>query len=427
MSVEPALPTARQNALTSERQHPSDGGIAAWAKVIGCFLIYLNTWGIATSFGVYQTQYQLDTLRTYSASTISWIGTTQVFLLLFVAIVAGPLHDRGYSRWLLYIGCGLVVVGNFMLSLSSSFWQIVLTQSICIGVGSGLIFVPAVAIVCNAFTAKRPIALGVASTGSAVGGTIFPVLFRQLVPTMGLNWTTRVFGFIMLATSVLAIILLRPGNDIPEPQFRTVTANSPAFLDLSAFREPPFAFLCAGLFFVELGYWIPPFTITPYAQLSLGTGAGYAFYLLAILNAGSIMGRILPAFVAQVRSVGPAWTLVAGSLALGILVLCWIAIFTTTGITIWAVLTGFMSGIAVSIPSSVVTSLSAFKQVGTRSGMMWTVVAFASLIGAPIAGVLVDTSTNSYKWGQLFSGLSIVTGSAMLCVPAVYIQRKRID
>lgn len=54
---------------------------------------------------------------------------------------------------------------------------------------------------------------------------------------------------------------------------------------------------------------------------------------------------------------------------------------------------------------------------------MWTVGAFAELIGAPIAGVLVrqkhlDGETTSYIGAQVFGGASIALGAALLLVPA---------
>ena len=281
-----------------------------------------------------------------------------------------------------------------------------------------MLFVPAVTAVSNATESRRPLALGLAATGSALGGTVFPIMFKKLVPSIGFAWTNRVFGFIELALSIPAIFLLgtltarTPQENGPRP--------SKLKFDARAFREPPYAFLCAGLFFVELGFWIPPFTIGPYAKISLGTSTDYAFYLLAIMNGGSFAGRILPAFAAQVQRIGPGWVLVAGTLMLSALVLAWIGIHNVTGITIWA-------GIAVSVPNAVLPKISPSSTAGARSGMMWAIVAFAALIGSPLAGLLVDTYTGNYRNGQLFSGLSICLGSAMLCVPAVYISRQKMD
>ena len=145
------------------------------------------------------------------------------------------------------------------------------------------------------------------------------------------------------------------------------------------------------------------------------------------MNSGSFAGRVIPAYIAQIRRIGPAWVFVAGALSLGILILSWLTIHTIAGITVWAVFMGFMSGIVVSIPNAVVSKLSSFATVGSRSGMMWTFASFAALVGAPIAGVLIDNKTHNYRNGQLFSGISMCLGAAMLCVPAVHVTRKRLD
>jgi hypothetical protein len=113
----------------------NSGGMAAWLKILGCFFVFMNTWGLASSFGVYQAYYEANTLSSYSPSAISWIGTLQVFLLGFTGIFAGPLYDRGYVQALLGIGFLLVTLGLFMLSLSTSYYEVLLSQGICIGIG----------------------------------------------------------------------------------------------------------------------------------------------------------------------------------------------------------------------------------------------------------------------------------------------------
>ncbi|KAF4427554.1 MFS transporter asaE [Colletotrichum fructicola] len=401
------VPDATQEpASNTVSQFPNcPNGGKAWLKVGGSWLIFMNTYGIASTYGAYQAYYQTEKLASTSPSAISWIGTTQVFLLGFTGILAGPLYDSGYIRSLLAVGGFLVVFGFFMLSLAAD----------------GLLYVPGVSIVSNAFTTKRPIATGIAATGSAVGGVLFPILFRNLEPRMGFPWVNRIFGVLVLVTSLFALILLRP-DPIQNPPRR----RGGELLDSSALKDTPYLFFCLGLFFVELGYWIPPFIIAPYAQLSLGTSADFAFYLLAYMNAGSLAGRILPAWIAQVRTIGPIWVLIVGCLSLGALILGWIGIRDVTGITIWGVSVGFMSGIAVALPNAIVPRLAPYANVvGARTGMMWCFVAFAALIGAPIAGVLVDTATNDYSRGQLFSGLSICLGAALLCVPAVHVGRRK--
>ena len=124
--------------LAARTIEPPNGGTPAWLKVFGCFLIFINTYGIASSFGSYQAFYEIHGLPSYSPSAISWIGTIQVFLLGFMGIVAGPLYDRGHVRLLLATGCFMLVFGFFMLSISHKFYQIMLSQGVCVGLGTSV-------------------------------------------------------------------------------------------------------------------------------------------------------------------------------------------------------------------------------------------------------------------------------------------------
>ncbi len=60
-------------------------------------------------YGVYQTFYQ-----TNFASNISWIGSIQSFLLLFVDAMTGVI-DAGYLRSLHWLGAGLSIFGMMVI------------------------------------------------------------------------------------------------------------------------------------------------------------------------------------------------------------------------------------------------------------------------------------------------------------------------
>lgn len=125
--------------------------------------------GVINSFGAYQEYYSSGLLKDRSASQISWIGTIQGFLLEVMGIFVGPMFDVGYFHSLLYTGSFLIVLGTMLLSLCTAYWQVMLAQGICIGIGGGLVFVPSVAIVAAFFTSRRPIAIGLVVSASSVG------------------------------------------------------------------------------------------------------------------------------------------------------------------------------------------------------------------------------------------------------------------
>ncbi|MCJ1240407.1 hypothetical protein MMC14_008409 [Varicellaria rhodocarpa] len=153
---------------------PPDGGTTAWLVVLGGWCCYLSSYGWLSSIGVFQTYYEQNTLSTYSASTISWIVSVQVFILSGMAPVNGKIFDGYGSNALLWTGTFLHIFGIMMLSLSTQYYQIFLAQSLCSGIGAAMIFHAATNAVATWFQKRRGLALGLASSGSSIGGVIMP-------------------------------------------------------------------------------------------------------------------------------------------------------------------------------------------------------------------------------------------------------------
>jgi MFS family permease len=122
------------------------------------------------TYGVYQTFYEVDFLNSTPSSTIAWIGSIQAFLLLVVGAASGPVYDAGYFRSLILVGSFLIVFGHMMLSLCTTFWQVLLSQAFCVGCGLGCLFTPSVAILSTYFNTKIATAVGLAASGSSLGG-----------------------------------------------------------------------------------------------------------------------------------------------------------------------------------------------------------------------------------------------------------------
>lgn len=125
--------------------------------------------GVLNTFGAYQTYYETQVLFSASSSTISWVGSVQSSLLLVLGLVTGPLYDRGYFHILLAAGGFMIVFGHMMLSISHEYYQVLLAQGFCTGIGAGLIYIPGLAILSTYFSTKLPIANGIAASGSGVG------------------------------------------------------------------------------------------------------------------------------------------------------------------------------------------------------------------------------------------------------------------
>jgi MFS transporter, MCT family, solute carrier family 16 (monocarboxylic acid transporters), member 3 len=162
---------------------PPDGGLRAWTQVLAGHLINSLTWGAPASFGVYQLYYT-ETLN-LPPSQVSWIGSLQVFLTFFLSAFSGRLADAGYTRHLLFVGLFLILFGTFMTSLCTQYWQILLAQGVCTGIGMGTVFMPAVATVGTYFSTKKSMALAISASGTGTGSLIFPSTVQYLIPQIG--------------------------------------------------------------------------------------------------------------------------------------------------------------------------------------------------------------------------------------------------
>ena len=68
------------------------------------------------------------------------------------------------------IGNFLVVFGVMMTSLGTKYYQIFLSQGVCVGIGAALIWVPSLANIVASFPpAERALPMGVVAAGSSIG------------------------------------------------------------------------------------------------------------------------------------------------------------------------------------------------------------------------------------------------------------------
>ncbi|KIX04723.1 uncharacterized protein Z518_05593 [Rhinocladiella mackenziei CBS 650.93] len=401
---EPVNITSSTTNVADDPGPPPNGGLYAWLQVMGSFFLFFNSWGTVNAFGVFQTYYENNPLWHEPPSNISWIGSIQAFLLLLIGVITGPAYDAGYFRALITTGAILIPLGFMMTSLAKEYWQTMLAQAFCIGIGNGCIFIPSVAILPQYFSTRKALANGIAASGSSLGGVIYPIVFRRVEQQLGFGWATRVIGFISFATVWFSVLVMKP---------RIIPKHKRHLTDLAAFKEIPYVLFCAAMFFGFVGFYGPVYYIQPYAIGKGITSENVGFYLLPILNAASIPGRIVPNFVADFT--GPLNVLIPCSMITGILALIWIGITNFGGTLTFAMLYGFFSGGFVSMPPVAVVTLTAdMRKLGTRMGQCFFISAFGLLMGTPVSGAILSSS-GGWLGVQLFSGISIfVTGLLLL-------------
>jgi MFS family permease len=396
---------------------PPDGGLTAWSQVLAGVFLNMLAWGYPSTFGVYQPYYR-DTLGLPEAQ-ISWIGSLQVFLAFAMCTISGRLADAGYVRSTIIVGCFLVVFGTFMTSLCTEYWQIFLAQGLCTGVGLGLIFMPPMSVINSYFLKNRSSAMAIAATGTGLGSVIFPATIQYLIPRIGFPWAVRCAAFVALFVSILAVLLLKP-------QLRPRKAGP--LIEWDAFKEGPYLLYILGafLFFWALyfGYFYVSMVsrrllplnahhtkINAYARNVIHFSTTDSVQLLLITNGMSVPSRPIVGYLAD-RHFGPINLYAFHTLVLGCLIFAWTGVTTRTGMYVFSVFFGLANGAAQGLFGGSLASLTKDpRKMGTRFGMVCTIVAFASLAGPPTAGAIIDKSGGRYLWAQIWAGLVIVLAS----------------
>jgi MFS family permease len=387
---------------------PPDRGLKAWSQVALCHLAMFNTWGVINSFGVFQTHY--TTTLSLPASTISWIGSLQIFMLFILGSFSGRATDAGYFRPVFITGALLQLLGTFTLSAATKYWQILLAQGICIGIGNGLVFCPSFAILSGYFAKNRALAIGIAASGSATGGVIFPAIVSRLLPRIGFPWTVRVIGFVMLSTACLTI---------PFFKSRLGPRRTGPLLELSAFKELPYLLFSISMFLTFWGLYFAFYYVGIWAKQILGTSNTTTINVLSVMNGIGLFGRLLPGFISD-RYTGPLNTLLPFVGFSAICLFCWPAVKGIGGLYVFAVFYGFFAAGIQSLFLATLGSLTKDpKKQGVRMGMMLGVISVPALTGSPLGGALVQRGDGTYLYAQMFAGASMALGFCFLIASRV--------
>lgn len=243
-----------------------DGGYQAWLTVIAGWLTLVASIGFTNALAVFQSYYGTTILSEYNADDIAWIGSIQFWGCFFFGLWAGNLSDRYGPRIPLGIGTLFLVLGIMTASVSKEFYQFILSQGFCIGLGCGFVFPPALAIQSQWFLKKRGFAVGLVISGQNLGGTMFPsvyflcarqltcfvflgaiwpIVVNRLINHHGLSlaWSLRTIGFIQLFIMCIATLLA-------QPRFRKIPRQPvPLKAFVTTFKNASFTFSTLVFFF----------------------------------------------------------------------------------------------------------------------------------------------------------------------------------
>lgn len=286
-----------------------------------------------------------------------------------------------------------------MLSLCDKYWQFMLVQGVLMGTTMGLIQFPAFAAVSQYFDKKRAAALGIVISGSSFGGVIIPIALSKMLngSSLGFGWSVRVIGFLILPFMTFACLAVKA-------RLPPRTTN---FWISAAFKDPKFDLVILAMFFMFTGMLTPLFYMPSYA-VSRGMNATLAGYMLAIINAASTFGRVIPGVLAD--KYGRINVFALGGVMTGIVGFCMNSATSNAGLIVYSIVFGFASGTIISGATAAMSvCVKDVRDMGTYMGIGMFLGGLGSLIGPPVNGAFIKEYGGFFEV-SMFSGAMCLVG-----------------
>lgn len=390
-----------------------DGGLQAWLVVAGTFLLIMTNFGLLTSYGVFQSYYVSHQLAHLPASTVSWIGSLQTFMILGGSFVFGKISDDHGGRWVLI--CGSIVTFTAMLGMSfcSTLVQLIVVQGVLFGLGGSMLFLPGCALVNQYFDRRKGTAMAIILGAASFGGIIWPLILQSLFdqPNIGYSWGVRIAALLLAILLTISNALMRPRLPPSPKSLRQPWSQAWTLLTQDAATYTLFVVGTAVLF---INFFVPFFTIASYAK-KVGFTPSMATHMVAIMNAASMVGRLSSGPLADRYGRFNVLCLfgIASFLSL---VLFWPIpglTLTKSGVITLSITYGLTSGGIIATVGSCVAQISRTNS-GARLGLMWTAAAPGSLVGPVISTTLVTKMDGEYTALAMWAAGTTLLGSIII-------------
>ena len=351
-----------------------------------------------------------------SRGSVSLVFSLAGFLYFGLGIVSGPLADRWGSRRLAVIGMVLTGVGLAIASTARSLAEIYLAYGLGVGLGVGASYVPAVGAVQRWFSRRRGFASGLAVSGIGVGTLVMPPLAALLIQSVGWRNAYLVLGCLTAIVGVgMALLIendprsrgLLPDDDLAET---TAYSTSPGSSVRDAIASRRFVGLYAACLVASFALFVPFVHLVPYA-LDHGVVPSSAVLLVAVIGVGSTAGRFFLGGLAD--RMGRQQGVLVMFLGMALALVIWALSSAFWALASFALVFGVFYGGFVALLPALVADYFGGRNVSGIIGILYTSVAFGTLIGPSAAGFAFDHS-HSYMVPILASVAANVVAAAIV-------------
>lgn len=406
----------------------------AWLIVMTGFLCMFTIYAISLNCLGLFLKPMAETFAT-SRAVISSITSISMIIGIPMTLIYGVIFDKKAIKVPMAIGCFITGVGYMVLASASSI-AICYMGAALVGIGaSGAMQLPISAVLNNWFIEKKGLAMGIAFSGSGVGGVVFSQLINYCI--VAYSWRTAylVLGIITILITVIPVLLFvsktpETAGLLPYGKSATLSAHEAA---LNAKEQTTSSFMStirtSEFWLYFLGAAAISFTMSaikghiPAYMTDIGYTEQIAANILSITVLAVIPGKPLFGIIFDKFGSKKGASTSIGLMIIGILLLIFTPIAFLFAIG-FGICYGVGSAYATVGPAMVIGDIfRGSRSYATIFSISSTGATLAGAIGPAVFGAIFD-NTGSYM-GAWILGIAGLFVGAVLVIMAVHITQKK--
>jgi MFS family permease len=315
-----------------------------------------------------------------SAGQAGWVFSIFPFTFLALSGVTGRLADRYGPRPMLAAG-GTVLAGGLAVTAAAGHVAAAVVGYLLVGIGVSCVYVPTVANVGAMFVRHRVLAVGIAVTGIGAGTVLGPIVTAALVDSIGWRRTEAWLGaasmVVLLACAAVMPVAARGRSATAGWNLRRLAG------------DPMFRLLYISGLAGGLTLYVPFVFVAPMAEQG-GVTPIRAAALISVIGFSSTAARVVFGLVAGRVGVVAAYK--AATVTTWAAFLVWVPSRSYWVLVVFALVFGAGYGGTIALTPALLGHYYGVHSLGTVTGVIFTSASVGALLGAPLAGLLVDAS-----------------------------------
>jgi len=201
------ISSSRDTGSTTDSTTAGEKFYYGWIILIICLVLITISYGVRFSFGIFFQSLEQDFALNRALTSV--IFSAYMILGALFAILGGWLSDR-YGPRLVLLATGVFSFAGLALSSQvTSLWQIFLSFSLLVAIGTGPIYIIATSEAVRWFPLRRGLALAIVTCGTGLGSIWIAPVAAQFIESFGWRPAFFFLGIIAFIAIIIPSLFLR--------------------------------------------------------------------------------------------------------------------------------------------------------------------------------------------------------------------------